>query len=320
MKYKILVTSSHYEKMCAEAKKLLESKGCKLEINNKNEPFYTFEELAATIGDVDAAIIGLDNWNEEVYKIAPKLKVITKFGVGVDNIDLKKAKEYGIKVLNARGGNANAVAELAVGMILDLMRNISPLNQEMKVNNWLRHVGFELKDQTVGLLGFGDISQRVAKKLTGFDVKVMAYDPYPNHTKAKEFNVEMVDEATLLNKCNIVSIHIPNTKENFHYINSETIGKMKKGSYIINTARGALIDTDALCDAVESGYLAGAATDVYEQEPLPKDARILRYPQIVTLPHSGAETFSAYHNIGLITANGVLDVLEGREPQNWLNK
>ena len=320
MGWKVLITSSHYDELCLEAKQMLESKGCLLEINRKPEPFYTFEELTNTIGDVDAAIVGVDDWNEEVFKIAPKLKVIARFGVGVDNIDLIKAKEYGIKVINARGQNADAVAELVIGLIFNNLRAISYLNTQMKDNRWLRYVGFELKEKNIGFIGFGHIAQCVARKISGFDVKMFAYDLYPDIEQAKKLNVQFVSEQTLLEQSDIISIHIPGSSSNYHYMNREIFGKLKKGAFLINTARGMLVDTEALCDAVENGRLAGAAVDVYEEEPLSKDARILKMPKIITLPHSGAETYKVYHDTGISTANGVLDVLEGREPQNWLNR
>lgn len=320
MTWKILITSSFYDELCQDGKKMLEDKGCILEVNHKKEPFYTFDELVKTIGDKDAAIIGLDDWNESIFKNAPKLKCIAKFGVGVDNIDLLKAKEYGIKVINARGGNSNAVAELAVGFILNSLRSISTLDCQLKNGNWQRHIGEELIGKTVGLLGFGSIAQKVAKKLSGFDVHMIACDICPNFKAAAALGVELTTSECVLSESDIVSIHIPGSKENHYFLNAQTIGQMKKGSYLINTARGTIVDPDALCDAIESGHLAGAALDVYEVEPLPIGSRLVKYPQILTMPHGGSETFDVYKNISVITAKGVLDVLEGREPENWLNK
>lgn len=317
---KILVTASHYEELCREAKELFESKGYELIINKKELPYYTLEELKNVMGDVDGVVLGLDDWNEDVFKFSPKLKVLAKFGVGTDNIDLVKAKEYGIKVINAKGKNANAVAELTIGFILDALRRISWQNQKLKDGSWQRYVGKELSGKTVGLLGFGDIARRVAKKLSGFDVKILAYDMFPNEKWAKELGVEMVSMEDVLQTSDIVSIHIPGTPDNHHIMNKMTFGMMKKGAYFINTARGILMDTNALCDAIESGHLSGAATDVYEKEPLEKDDRILSNPAIITTPHAGAETYEVYRAVSLNTAEGIIDVLEGREPQNWVNR
>ena len=320
MAWKVLVTSSYFDTLCCDAVEMLQDAGCVLEINHKKEAFYTFEELSKTIGDTDAVIMGLDEWNEDVFKVAPKLKAIAKFGVGVDNVDLQKAKEYGIKVVNARGGNANAVAEICIGMILGCMRGIPGCDAANKMGDWKRYTGEEMLGKTVGLIGFGDIARRVAKKLSGFDVRVIATDPWANLEEAEKLGVSIVSVDEVLSESNIVSIHIPLTKENHHFMNREAFAKMKKGAYFINTARGGLVDTEALLDALDSGALCAAAVDVYEEEPLPADARILHTPNIITLPHCGAETVETYHNIGLITASEILAVLRGEEPKNWMNR
>ena len=317
---KVLVTASHYVELCSEAKNLLERNGHSVLLIDRTMPYFTFEELSGLVGDIDAAVVGLDQWNEAVFKIAPKLKIIARFGVGVDNVDLVKAKEYGIKVSNASGQNSNSVAEIAVAFMLNALRNIPSLHGSLTNGKWLRFVGSDLQGKTVGLIGFGDIARKVARKLSGFDVRLIAYDMFPNYEAAKALGVDIVSFETLLRESDIVSIHAPSNKDTFHLINRDTLALMKKGAYLINTARGALVDTDALCDAVSGGYLAGAAVDVYEQEPLPSDARILRVENIICTPHTSAETYESYRAVGLCTAQSVVDALAGKEPQNWLNK
>lgn len=317
---KVLITASHYGTLCAEAKSLLEKNGHEVILNKSDMPYYSFEELKSLVRDIDAAIIGMDNWNEDVFNIAPRLKVIARFGVGVDNIDLAAAKRHGIKVTNARGQNSNAVAELAVAYMLSMLRAIPQLDSSLKEGNWKRFVGYDIMGKTIGLIGFGDIARKVAKKISGFGVRILACDVYPNFEVAKELGVSIVDEDTLLRESNIVSIHIPSSKETFHYMDKERFEKMRMGSFFVNTARGALVDTEALCDAVESGHIAAAAIDVYEQEPLEKNARITKFPNIITTPHTGAETYGTYSAISLTTAKAVIDVLSGKDPENWLNR
>ena len=317
---KVLITASHYETLCSSAKKLLEDNGHEVILNKSDMPYYSFDDLKELVGDVDAAIIGMDTWNEEVFKISPKLKVIARFGVGVDNIDLNAAKKYGIKVTNARGQNSNAVAELAVAYMLAILRSIPQLNSDLKNGDWRRFVGHDTMGKTVGLIGFGDIARKVAKKISGFGVRIIACDVFPNLDAAKELGVEIVDEDTVLSESDIVSIHIPSIKETFHYMDKERFSKMKQGSYFINTARGALVDTEALCYAVESGHIAAAATDVYENEPLRTGSRIASIPNIITTPHTGAETYETYSAVSLTTAKAVIDVLSGKDPENWINK
>lgn len=317
---KVLITASHYKTLCKEAKEMLEKAGHTVILNKSDMPYYSFDELKHLVGDIDAAVIGMDIWNENVFAIAPNLKAIARFGVGVDNIDMEAAKKHGIKVTNALGQNANAVAELAVGYMFALSRNIIKLNNALENGEWQRAVGHDLVGKTIGLFGFGDIAKRIAKKISGFDAKVIACDLFPNHELAKKLNVEIVDEKTLLQISDIVSLHIPSTESTFHYMNKERFSMMKKGACFINTARGKIVDTEALCDAVESGHLGGAAVDVYETEPLPKDSRILRVDNIICTPHTGAETYETYTAVSICTAQAVIDVLSGKEPKNWLNK
>lgn len=317
---KVLITASHFQTLCQEAIQLLESNGHSLILNDHELPYYSFEELAVWAGEIDAAIIGMDRWDDQVFQIAPKLKILARFGVGVDNIDLEAAKRHGVQVVNAAGMNANAVAELAVAMILNCLRGVPELSQKLSQGQWLRSVGRDLQGQTVGLLGFGDIGGRVAKKLSGFDVKLLAYDPYPNQEKASALGVTLADLDTVLSSSDILSIHMPSLPATHHFMNQDIFSKMKEGTYFINTARGALVDTQALVQAVSSGHLAGAAVDVYEQEPLPMDASILHTPGIQCTPHAGAETRETYRNISLMTAQAVIDSLSGKEPKNWLNK
>jgi D-3-phosphoglycerate dehydrogenase len=298
---------------------MLEREGFEVVLNNSDMPYYSFEQLAPLVGDVDAAIIGMDTWNEAVFVLAPKLKAIARFGVGIDNIDLVAAKRHGIKVSNALGQNANAVAELAVGYMFELLRNLSGISGALRQGVWSRSVGHDIKGKTIGLLGFGDIARRVARKLAGMEVDLIACDLFPNLESAQSLGVRMVDERTLLETSDFVSLHIPNNKQTFHYMDAAKFAMMKQGAWFINTARGALVDTEALCDAVEGGRLGGAAIDVFEKEPLPADSRILRTQGILCTPHTGAETYGTYTAVSVCTAQAVIDVLNGGTPKNWVN-
>lgn len=312
---KVLVTATNYSTLCAEAKQLLESCGCEVIENKLGRP-HSFEELKPLVGDIDAVVAGVDTWDEAVFQIAPKLKVIARFGVGVDNIDLKKAKQYGVQVTNVPGGNANAVAELAVGLILGAVRNIPGLHQSARKGYWDRFVGTEIIGRKIGLLGFGNIAQMVAKKLQGFDVQLSAYDKYPNADKAKELNVTLTSYEEILRESDVVSMHLPSLKDTHHFMNRETFGMMKDRSYFVNTARGAVVSEEALAEALKSGKLAGAAIDVYEQEPVSADNPLFQLPNIITTPHTAAETFETYHKVSLTTAQAILDVFQNKVPKN----
>ena len=287
------------------------------------EQFYEPDQLGAALKDFDAVVVRSKtkvraNHIDEAK--TGKLKLIIRGGVGVDNIDLDAAKRHGIQVVNARGMNANAVAEMAMAMILNCLRNVPMLAGKLEQGEWCRAVGHELSGRTVGLLGFGDIGSRVAKMLSGFNVRLLAYDPYPNREKAAALHVTLSGMDTVIAQSDILSIHMPSIPATRHTMNRETFRKMKQGAYFINTARGALVDTQALVEAVSSGHLAGAALDVYEQEPLSPDAPVLHTPGIQCTPHTGAETAETYSNISMMAAQAVIDSLNGKEPQNWLNR
>ncbi|EEG75067.1 phosphoglycerate dehydrogenase [[Clostridium] hylemonae] len=317
---KILITASHYHELCADARELLESRGHELMINESALPYYTFQQLAEVVGNIDAAVVGLDEWTEEVFRMAPRLKVIAKFGVGTDNIDCDTAKEYGIKVINAPGQNSNAVAELTVGFMIQLLRNILPLYEGIRQGQWVRYIGGELKGKTVGLFGFGAVAKLVAKKLSSFETEVIACDLHPDSEYAKKYNVGLVSAEEVVERSDILSVHLPATSATYHLVDKAMISKMKRGACMINCARGAVVDTEALTEALKSGYLAGAALDAFETEPLPADSLLLTCDNVICTPHTGAETYEAYRNVSLCTAQGILDVLEGREPLYWVNR
>ena len=318
---KVLVSASHFDTLCKDAWKLLEENGHEVIYDpNRKFPSYSYEELQTIIPDIDAALIGMDNYNEDVFKIAPKLKAVAKFGVGVDNIDGEAAKKYGIKVINAPGQNSNAVAELTVAFIIDILRGVTFLDDRMRMGEWPRYLGTEIKGKMVGLLGFGAISRLVAKKLKAFDVNVQAFDLYPNRQAADELGVIMTDMETVITKSDIVSLHIPATKETYHLFDDEMFAKMREGSYLVNAARGALVDIDALARALFAGHLKGAALDAFETEPLPADSAILRCENVVLTPHTGAESKEAYENVSLSTCKDIVAVLAGKDPVFWTNK
>lgn len=314
---KVLVTATNYSKLCADAKELLESHGCEIIENRFGRPL-TFEELKEVVGSVDGVIAGVDTWNEAVFKLAPRLQGIARFGVGVDNIDLGAARKYGIQVTNVPRGNANAVAELAIGLMISVRRHIPALDRSTKNGGWERFVGSELAGGTIGLLGFGNIAQLTAKKLKGFDVEIIAYDKYPDTAKASEYGVTMTTFEHVLAHSDIVSMHLPSLKETHYIMNDKAFARMKPSAIFINTARGAVVDEQALSRALSSGVIAGAAIDVYESEPVTPGHPILQIGNLITTPHTAAETFETYTRVSMITAQALLDIFEGREPQNIL--
>ena len=317
---KILVSASHFDTLCKDAWEWLEKNRHEVIYDKtRSFPAYSFEELKDIIGDIDAAIIGMDKYTEEVFEIAPKLKAVAKFGVGVDNIDLVAAKKHGVKALNAPGQNSNAVAELTVCYILDMLRKVIPIHEELKEGNWPRWIGSELRGKTVGLVGFGAIARLVAKKLQGFDVQIKSYDLYMNQKLADELGVKACSLDEIIETSDVVSLHIPVSDDTYHMFNTEMFMRMKKGSYLVNAARGGLVDLDDLTKALREGQLAGAALDAFEMEPLPKGMEIFNY-NVVCTPHIGAESFEAYRDVSLCVSKDIIRVLAGEEPEHCVNR
>lgn len=317
---KILVSASHFDTLCRDAWELFEKNGHEVIFDSSRSfPAYSYEELKDIIGDIDAAIIGMDQYNEAVFKIAPKLKAVAKFGVGVDNIDLEAATRHGVKVLNAPGQNSNAVAELTVCFILDMLRKVIPTHKELEQGNWPRWMGSELAGKTVGLVGFGAIARLVAKKLSSFDVRIKAYDLYMNQELAEKLGVEPCTLDEIIAGSDVVSLHIPVSDDTYHMFDADMFSRMKQGAYLVNAARGGLVDLDALTQALREGKLAGAALDAFEVEPLPAGAEIFKYNVICT-PHIGAESYEAYRNVSLCVSRDIVAVLAGETPEHCVNK
>ena len=319
MKKKVLIGSTNFSTYCQKAKKLLEDNGFEIDENMLGRPL-EFDDLKDKVSDIGAVIAGVDVWGEDLFKLAPELKVVTRFGVGIDNFDLEAAKKHGIKMCHARAMNANSVAESAVAMILNAMKDIPRLTDVLRDDGaWERFVGHEITGKKVGLLGFGAIAQATARMLGGFNAELYAYDKYPNMEKAKELNVTMTDMDTILKTCDVISVHLPSLPETHHIINKDTLAKMKDGVYFVNTARGALVNEADLLEALNSGKIAGAALDVYEVEPTPKSNPLLSHPRVSCTPHTAAETYETYDRVSLCCARQILAVEKGEDPEFWLN-
>lgn len=314
---KILVTVTNYSKYCQAGKRILQDAGCEIIENTSGRPF-TVEELEELVGDVDGAIAGADVWSEQIFRAALKMKVLVRFGVGVDNFDLEAAKKYGITVCNCPGINTTAVAEQAVALILGLTRQIVWLNKETKEGKWPRIMMHELKSCTVGILGFGSIGRNICEKLKVFSPVLIAYDKYVDEKEAERLGVEMVSFEEVLKRSDVISVNLPAVPETIGIINSQNITKMKNGVYLVNTARGSLVKEKDVAEAIRTGKIAGFATDVYAREPITRENPLLSSDRVIMTPHTSAETYENCETTSCVTAKIVLDVLRGREPENRL--
>ena len=279
------------------------------------------EGLLNEIEKYDALVVrSRTKATKEVIKKGKNLKVIGRAGVGVDNIDVSEATKRKIPVVNAPGGATVSVAELTFAHMLSLARNLSKSDKTMKNGLWEKKKlkGTELCDKTLGLVGSGRIGAEVGKRAKAFGMKVIVYDPYLSKETAEKHSFEPVDLYSLLKNSDFISIHTPLTDETRKMISTNEFEKMKNNAFIINCARGGVIDESALYDALKKGRIKGAALDVYESEP-PKNSPLLTLDNIVFTPHLGASTEEAQIRAGTVTAEQVLKVLNNEKPDFCVN-
>ncbi len=273
------------------------------------------EELAQMLKGVDGFIAGNDIIDKNALRNADNLRVIARYGVGLDNIDLEEARARGIVVTNTPGANTASVAEQTITLILALMRKLPEAVAATRSGGWPRLHGHTLVNKTVGMLGFGAIGKQVARRLSNFDCHLLAYDPYPDHETARSFGVTLVSRDEVLAGSDIITLHLPLLPETRQMINAETLARMKQGSYLINTSRGELVDEDALLQAVQSGHIAGAGLDVFCKEPPDPDSPFLHMPQFVVTPHGSSHTDGAMNAMGRMSMDECLRVLRGDVPK-----
>ena len=311
---RVLVTATSYGAHDSALKTTLESRVGEVVYNPSGKP-YTAEELAALIPGFDAVIAGLDRFDRQVIARADCLRVIARYGTGVDNVDLEAAREKGIIVTNTPAANADSVAELTVGLILALARNIVRADRETRVGLWPRLQGISVNGKSVGLIGFGAIGRRVAQKLSGLGCQVLAYDPYADPTSAREL-ARFVSREEVIAAADFLSLHCPLTAQTRGMVDETFLKTMKRGAFLINTARGELVDEAALVAALKEGRLRGAALDVFTRQPPGADHPLLAMPQVIVTPHMGAHSDHAANAMGWGALNNCLAVLRGEEPEN----
>ena len=301
----------HATHVCEEAREMLRAAGFELVCNDTGEKLSP-EAQHEMIRDAFAVIAGTEKYDAVMLEGCDKLKVVIRFGVGTDNFDLAAMKKMGIKV--GVIANYNAVAEHALMLLLSAMKSYPRYETEVRGGGWGRYPQREISGKTVGLVGFGRIGKRFAELLSGFGVNLLVYDPYVKEEALKAYHATAATLEDLLAKSDVVSLHLPSTPETRHLINAERLAMMKDGAYLINTARGALIDEAALVDALKSGKLSGAGLDVYEQEPVVAGNPLFALPNTALTPHCSAITYETNYNGGLTCAESIIRVRDGKDP------
>ena len=274
------------------------------------------DDLKKLLADAEALVVrNRTQVNEQLFAAAPKLKVVGRAGVGLDNIDLEAANRHGVVVSAALGINAVAVGELTLGLALALLRKVTELDSSTRKGEWNRKAGVEISGKTWGMLGFGATARALAKLLKGFDVTILAYDPFAKVDPefAKETKTSLVTLDDVISRSDVISLHMPATPETTKVINSERLSKMRSHAVIVNVGRGELIDEVALEEALSSQAIAGAALDVREIEP-PKDSRFRDLSNVILTPHIAGITKESQAKINEVLVNEVRSALTGGSP------
>ena len=313
---KILVT----DKSAEEALQVFRDAGHEITYDEMDH-----DTLLREISNYDALMVrSRTKATTEIVEAGAKgnLKVIGRAGIGVDNIDIETAGKLGIKVVNSPTGSTKSVAELTIAHMLSLVRYIPKADLSMKKGEWIKKQlkGRELNGKNLGLIGSSHIAQHVAKIANCIGMNVLVYSPHCTDEKARNMGATRKDLELLLKESDFVSLHIPHNKGSHYLLNKKTLGLMKEGSYLINAARGGVVEEAALYEVLRDGKIAGAAIDVFEQEPPAKDNILFSLDNVIFSPHVGANTKEAQIQAGTICANQINKVLRGEDPDFWVNK
>jgi len=307
---KILVTATSFKPDSdTQAMKKLRSFAGSLVFNPYGKPL-SEDELIPLLDGCDGCIAGLDHYTAKVIESAEKLKVISRYGSGVDNVDLAAAKARNVVVCNTPGVNAQAVADLTFALLLCIARKVSILDRKTREGQWPRSIGTELYGKTIGILGLGAIGKVVAKRASGFSMKIIACDPVINREYVEANGIVPVDFDTVTRQADFLCLHLPLTEETRYIISADVMKAMKKGAVIVNTARGGLIDEAAAYELLASGHLGGLGLDVYEEEP-PKKSPLFELENVVLTPHTASHTTEAIAAMAEMSVQNLIDVLSG---------
>lgn len=275
--------------------------------------------------DVDGILASsVVRYNAELFERMPNLRLVQRTGIGVDNVNIEDATRYGIVVCNTPDGPTESTAEHTVAMLINLAKRIKQGDANMAAGNFGPRsgplVGVEVRGRTLGLVGLGRIGRRVAHICgQGFGMRVIGTDPLVTPEQAREWGIELLELDEVVSQADFLSLHAPATPATYHMMNRERLARMKPGAFLLNLARGPLVDEDALLEAVDSGHLGGAGLDVFEQEPLPVDSRLRNHPLIIVTPHVAAVTIEGRTRIETMAVERLMAFFRGERPQDVVN-
>jgi D-3-phosphoglycerate dehydrogenase / 2-oxoglutarate reductase len=311
----VLVTARSFGGSRPDLRAELEAAVREVRWNDSGRPLAP-DELRAAIEDADGVIAGTERFDVEVIEAAPRLRVIARHGVGTDGVDLAAAARRGIVVTNTPGANTDAVAELAIGLMLALARRIPAVDRRARAGSWDSSSGVQLGGRTVGLLGMGRVGQAVARRARALGCTVVGFDPIVGDEEIRTAGAAPAPADEVVRDADFLSLHVPVTAETRDMVDASFLARMKPGAYLVNTARGELVVEEDLARALEESRLAGAALDTLRSEPPPPDHPLLARDDTVVTPHVGAATEEARAAMGRLALDDLLAVLDGRPPRH----
>ncbi len=311
---RILVTPAVFKDGQGSWREVLDAAGFEVVIPPVNCMQISSEEFLKLLDGIDGTLAGIEQYTPEVFA-GSNLKVVARIGVGFDQVNLKAATEHRAVVTITPGTNEHSVAEQAIALITAIFRDTARRDREIRAGQWRRSSPRRLAGNTIGLLGLGRIGRAMIPRCKGLGLSIVGYDPFAKPEMADELGIQLCSFDEVISQSDIVSLHMPCTAETTNLMNAETFSKMKAGSVLINTARGGLVDEDALVAALTDGSLWGAGLDVCKVEPLPADSPLRDHENIVFSPHLGGIDQTALDAMGILAAECVVDVLSGRWPE-----
>ncbi|MFD2639065.1 C-terminal binding protein [Piscibacillus salipiscarius] len=316
--FKVVVTDYNYHTFAPE-KEVLEQMGIELTL----EQCQTEDEVIERCHDADAILNQYAPISRKVIENLPNLKIVARYGIGFNTVDLDAATERGVVVSNVTDYCLDEVSDHAMALLLSSVRKVTLMNNEVKNGNWDYKVAipiYRMRGSTLGLIGFGNIPQRLTEKAQAFGINVIAYDPFVPEEVAESMNVQLAELDTLYEQSDYVSVHLPLNEHTEKLVSHDAFKKMKEHAFIINTARGPVIDEDALVEALENGEIAGAGLDVLETEPIPEGHPFLNMDQVILNPHSAFYSVESEAELKRKAAQNVADVLSGYFPTYLVNQ
>ena len=313
--YKVLVTDHNIR---PEGLELLRDNGADLIVL---QAYSRLEQVIEAAADADAILARVARITAGAVRASPNLKVVSRHGVGYDSVDVEECTRLGVAVTTSGDANSEAVSEYAFTNLMAAARKLTRSNWEVKSGVWNRDniVGVELHGKTLGIIGLGRIGSRLARHTRGFDMHLLVHDPYADATVVDELGATLVDLPTLLQKADFISLHTPLNDETRHLISEPEFSLMKSSAILVNTARGGLIDEEALYDALTAGRIAGAALDVFEQEPLPENHSLIQLENLSCSPHIAGQTEESLVRTSIASAQNILKIFDGIPPDDLVN-